>query len=71
MAIVSVTRLRLRSLRYLPEFMWRSVRSLSQARKTHTLPAWQEAEARLRLEGRTNKLHYPSPAHLRGETLPS
>jgi hypothetical protein len=33
MAFVSVTRLRLRSKWYLPEFMWRSLRSLSQARK--------------------------------------
>jgi hypothetical protein len=35
MALVSVTRLRLRSIWYLPEFIWRSSRSLSQARKAN------------------------------------
>jgi heme-degrading monooxygenase HmoA len=115
---------------YLPEFIWRSVRSLSQARKadgcvaatvrnqpglvfwtrtvwhdmeamrafmlsgahrhampkmlnwcseaslvhwesaSDALPAWEEAEERLRSEGRTNRLRYPSSAHVRGETLP-
>jgi heme-degrading monooxygenase HmoA len=32
MPLVSVTRLRLRSWRYLPEFFWRSWRTVSQAR---------------------------------------
>jgi hypothetical protein len=131
MAFVSITRLRLRSGWYLPEFIWRSMRSLSQARKaegslaatvrnqpglifwtrtvwrdsdatraftlsgahksamprmldwcseaslvhwespSEALPGWEEAEARLRSEGRTNTLRHPSPAHARGETLPS
>ena len=35
-----------------------------------TLPAWPEAEARLRSSGRLSRVRHPSPAQARGETLP-
>jgi quinol monooxygenase YgiN len=36
-----------------------------------TLPAWSEAEARMRAEGRVSRVRHPSPAHARGETVPA
>ncbi|HLI20558.1 MAG TPA: hypothetical protein VKV32_05545, partial [Stellaceae bacterium] len=35
------------------------------------LPDWAIAEARMRTEGRTSRVRNPSPAHQRGEALPS
>jgi hypothetical protein len=36
-----------------------------------TLPEWSEAETRLRASGRTSRVRHQSPAHARGETLPT
>lgn len=38
---------------------------------TDTRPSWNEAEARLRAEGRTSKVLHPSPAHTAGNTMGS
>jgi hypothetical protein len=35
-----------------------------------SLPDWDEAEARLRSDGRVSRVRHPSPAHARGETVP-
>ncbi len=67
MTFVSVTRLRLRSIRYLPEFIWRSQRAASQARKTPgnlgvqlrktagltfwTLTLWKDSESMVAFRG--------------------
>ena len=132
MPLASITRLRLRSLRFTPLLLWRAVRSLRQARRSEgcimadartirgrvfwtrtvwrdapamrafmtggahaaamrrlpywcdeaavvhweqpassELPSWNEAEARMRAEGRTSRVRHPSAAHARGETVPA
>jgi hypothetical protein len=130
MPLASITRLRVRSVRYLPEFLWRAFASVRQARATpgclaadvrrearlvfwtRTLwrdeaatrvfmgtgahrvvmpkildwcdeaslahwpqdgevpPDWPTAELKVRNEGRTSRVHNPSEAHKRGETVP-
>ena len=130
MPLASITRLRVRSIRYMPEFLFRALASVRQARRsdgclgadirrevrlifwTRTLwrdeksmrafmttgahrlvmpkilkwcdeaslahwqhdgshlPDWPIALTRLRTDGRTSRVHNPSPAHLRGETVP-
>ena len=35
------------------------------------LPDWGEAKARMRSTGRVSRVRHPSPAHARGETVPS
>jgi hypothetical protein len=131
MALASITRLRVRSIRYLPEFLVRALASVCQARGssgclgadvrrevklifwTRTLwrdeqsmrafmsngahravmpkilnwcdeasvthwqqdsdspPDWSTAENKIQTEGRTSMVQNPSPAHRRGETVPS
>jgi hypothetical protein len=129
MPLVSVTRLRVRSVRFFPAFIWYTVRSLRQARGSSgclaadarrekalvfwtraawadvaamrsfmgsgphgtvmpklqhwcdeaslvhfedasgRVPDWEAAALRLRNEGRTSRVRYPSEAHARGETV--
>lgn len=124
MTVVSVTRFRVRKLRYLPLFMFHASRAISQARKAEgyvagavgrdadfafwtmtvwqceksmvdyvasgahrnamphlrdwgieasalrwtqegsVLPAWSEAEHRMRTQGRASNLRHPGPKHL-------
>jgi quinol monooxygenase YgiN len=131
MPLASVTRLRVRSIRYVPEFLWRALSSVRQARAsdgcifadvrrevkltfwTRTLwrdeasmrafmtrgahrkvmpkildwcdeaavahwqqdgdtpPEWPAAETRMRNAGRISRVHNPSAAHRRGETVPA
>jgi uncharacterized protein DUF3291 len=131
MPLASITRLRVRSIRYMPEFLFRALASVRQARRsdgclgadirrevqlifwTRTLwqdeqsmrafmttgahrvvmpkildwcdeaslahwqqdsddlPDWSSALIRMRIDGRTSRVRNPSPAHLRGETVPS
>jgi hypothetical protein len=35
------------------------------------LPDWPEAEAKMRTSGRVSRVSHPSPAHARGETVPT
>ncbi|HEY1475489.1 MAG TPA: DUF3291 domain-containing protein [Pseudolabrys sp.] len=131
MPLASITRLRVRSIRYTPGFLWPTLGSVRHARSsdgclfadvrreaklvfwtrtlwhdeqsmrafmmsgahrgampklldwcdeaslTHwqqdgdTPPDWPTAESKMRTQGRTSRVRHPSPAHARGETVPS
>lgn len=71
MPLISVTRLRVRSWRYLPGFalMVKLLDWCDEASVVHwdqqdaTLPAWGEAYRRMVGEGRASKVRFPSAAH--------
>ncbi len=84
MALISVTRLRVRSFRYIPGFIFYTHRrAMSKlvywcneaavvhwAQENSGLPDWLEAHRKMVAEGRRSKVKHPSPAHETYEIAP-